>query len=158
MKQVILSNLALPYSSFFKKWHLLFLITFTVLLGSGCAKSIFDQQAVSTATELKNNAIALISKATTGQFDAVKEEANTLKTALQAALDYEKARKKNTESIALWQKMIDPKQKMLGGFLEKWEKTGIKPMNKNFVAEAQKLIGKGFDQIIELENKKSKPK
>lgn len=132
-----------------------FLALGTMLGVSGCAViSHFDQNSYESAQSLKARALALVAR---GAEPATKyaQEIASLKSALDAAIAYEKGKgNNNLATQAQWKLLCSPDRNLLGGFLKQWQ--GGKTFSPAFLDEESQLIGQAFDELIRLESAKPK--
>ena len=130
------------------------LIPLAVLIFTSCTPLIseFDATAYRDATSLKVDSLAVMSEATT-PYKLHGKEVSKLKIKLAKAYEYVKGIPHNEISSQLWERLLDPKGFLLGGFLERWKEKGS--LSTAFVKDEKKLVSEGFNKIICLEaNKK----
>ena len=130
-------------------------ITAALLLASllGCANLVgnFDQNTYQSATALKVESLALMEHATEPSA-AFSGAISALQGKLAAQLAYEEGKgKQNRLSAAQWKLLIDPKEPMLGMFLDQWT-VGY---SSAFVKEKEIQVGLAFDQILRAEGAKN---
>ncbi len=132
-----------------------FIPLFLMLCLAACSHiSPFSPFAYEQSTSLKVESLDLMSKATEPYADH-KNEIEALRIKVEKAYEYARGLPKNELSTKQWQILKDPKGKLLGGFLERWqEKTTL---SETFIREAKGLVDDAFDTIIELESGKIKP-
>ncbi|MDR6941446.1 hypothetical protein [Mucilaginibacter pocheonensis] len=116
--------------------------------------STFDQTAYMQVTSLKVDALNLMDKATES-YTAHESEVKTIQLAIDKAIEYDKHRPHNEITINMWTILNNPEGHLFGGFLVKWKKEG--KCNEVYIVDKKKQIGNSFDQIAELESKKTKP-
>lgn len=130
---------------------------FVLLLALGACALIthYDPTSYKNATDLKAEALLLIEKAQDPPgIHAAAIDGLHLK--LRQAYEYERGKgSPNMLTVKQWELLINPKGNLLGGFLQKW-KVEDKAQGATFIEATAKLIGKAFDQIIELERAKVK--
>lgn len=131
-----------------------FLLSGLLILNSCSSMPDFSQKAYSKAVRLKIQSLDLMDKATEG-YSKHSDEVDSLKTELRFAYEYAKGRPDNELITEKWDQMINPERNLIGGFLKIWKEDLI--LSPIFVSEAQVVIGKAFDTIIELESGKIKP-
>ncbi|RMH36424.1 MAG: hypothetical protein D6690_05835 [Nitrospirae bacterium] len=127
-------------------------LVLVLLQGIGCGSlaPTKDPAALQTAIDLKNEALALIEKATDPPA-AHLGEIQALRQKLAAALEEEKQRSgPDAVSVKQWELLADPNGNLLGGFLTKWETEGT-GRSPEFLAGVKQLVGQAFDQIIKLQ-------
>lgn len=110
-----------------------------------------DTSALATGERLKAESLLLVAKATE-PFSAHATEVMSLRTELDAALAYEKARCKNQLTVEQWIIITDPNGHSLGGLLSRWEQETT--LDSTFIALSSSEIGKHFDRLISLEREK----
>ena len=130
-------------------------LTSVLLLSTllGCANLVgnFDQNSYQSATALKVESLALMEKAVEPAVGHLGE-ITALKGKLEAQLAYEEGKgKQNRLSAAQWKLLIDPKEPMLGMFLDQWT-VGY---SSAFVKEKEIQVGLAFDQILRAEGAKN---
>ena len=114
-----------------------------------------DQYSIDQNEIIKTDAIALMKKGTKS-FSSMETQINEFKSKVNDQIDYERDKgEKNTQTVEMWELMMDPSSNLMGGFLSRWETDG--KLNGPFVKEAAKLVSSNFDKIIKLEKKKRKP-
>jgi hypothetical protein len=128
---------------------------FLLLSFISCATiSSFDQQAYTQTISLKVDGLNIMDLAK-DEYSAHEKTVKEFQTQLQKIYEYEKNRPKNEITIQQWDKLLDKKGHLLGGFLNRWETE--KKLGETYITEAKKLVDKAFDQIAGLESKKLKP-
>jgi len=131
-------------------------ILLIILIFVGCSTiSRFSQYAYIQTTSLKVDALSIMDLAK----DAYSGHQNSvfeLQTNLQKLYEYERNRPKNEITIKLWDKLLDPKGHLLGGFLTRWQLE--EKLNEVFISEVKKLVSEAFDLIAGLESNKIKSK
>jgi hypothetical protein len=114
----------------------------------------FDEYAYQQDTSLKVDALALVAKSTEPYAEHAAEVTDLQSRCLKA-YEYAKGLPKNEDTTAQWTIITDPKGGSLFAYLELWNKEKqIKPAEAQ---DAGDLLGKQFDQIIQLESGKLKP-
>lgn len=123
----------------------------------GCATiSAYDPTSYKNATDLKAESLLLVQEAT-DPASKHADEINKVMLQLQQDYEYEKGKGKlNTITTQEWEKLANPKGRLLGGFLARWESQnqGLSP---TVISDASKNISDAFDEIIRLERNKVKP-
>lgn len=137
-----------------KKILALLLLSGLLIINSCSSVSDLSEKAYSKAVRLKVQSLDLMDKATEG-YSKHSYEVDSLKKELRFAYEYAKGRPGNELITEKWNTMINPERNLLGGFLKIWREDLI--LSPIFVSEAQVVIGKAFDTIIELESGKIKP-
>lgn len=131
------------------------IIIFAILSVTSCATiSNFDQYAYIQTTSIKVDALSIMDLATTEYKDNAKD-VREFEIKLQKVYEYERNRPKNKVTLELWDKLMDTKGHLLGGFLFRWKNE--QKLGETFITESKKLVFKAFDQISGLESKKIKP-
>ncbi len=130
---------------------LLFLLFFT---SCNPVISQFSQHAYKETTSLKVDALLLMDKATEN-YEKHREEADLLHRNLMKLMEYERNRPLNQVTRDMWEILTDPEGNLLGSFLKRWENQG--PQNAAYIVQKKKQVGNAFDQIAQLESKKTKP-
>ena len=126
-----------------------------MLVLSACATmSHFDRQSYVETISIKVESLALIEKAHL-PYEQFRDESEAILMDMAKIYEYEKHRRGNSETIQMWEIMLDPNQHLFAGFLNKWE--GEDKLSPDFIREAAAIIESGFDLIIDLENNKVKP-
>ena len=134
------------------------LIPLAVLVLTSCTPLIsqFDATAYRDATSLKVDSLAVMSEATT-PYKLHGKEVSKLKVELAKAYEYVKGIPHNEISSQMWERLLDPKGFLLGGFLQRWKEKGS--LSPAFVKDEERQVSDGFDKIICLEaNKKETTK
>lgn len=131
-----------------------FLLSGILILNSCSFVPDLSEKAYSKAVRLKVQTLDLMDKATEG-YSKHADEVDSLKKELSFAYEYAKGRPDNELITEKWDIMINPERNLIGGFLKIWKEDLI--LSPIFVSEAQVVIGKAFDTIIELESGKIKP-
>ena len=126
---------------------------FAILFTSCASLAPFSQVELAKITALKAESLDLMSRATSA-FAGNKTSIDALKARLNDAHLAAVAREKNESAAKQWAIMKDPAANLLGGFLARWESRGT--LSETFVTEASKLVSSAFDQLIELENGRSR--
>jgi hypothetical protein len=124
-----------------------------VTIGLGACAARFNQVALNNATSLKERTLATLDKANTPYADH-QAEVETLQSELDKAWEYAKGLPKNDASAQQWALLRNPDGHLAGGALKKWRAEG--KLSPAMVTEISGQIAHGFDEIIELENKKPK--
>jgi hypothetical protein len=131
------------------------LFPFLFLFFFGCAPvSEFNQLALDQSVSIKTDALNLISKAT-DSYSVHQSEIDSLKLSVENAYRYSKTIPNNTETIAQWEIIRDPKCSSLFGLLERWKAKG--KLSETFITQVKLLIAADFNTIIDFENNKRKP-
>jgi len=126
-----------------------------MLIVAACATiATYNQTAYEQATTLKAEALILMGKATE-QFSAHKDEVQKVRLDMDKAYEYARGRPKNDLSTQQWEVVRNPDRNSLGGFLRRWEGSGV--LSDTFISEAKKLVADQLDQISALESGKAKP-
>ena len=130
------------------------LLLLTMLGFWGCATiSSFDQYAYAQTTALKVDALQVMDMAT-DSFALHQKAVADLKINLQKVYEYEKNRPKNEITLQQWDLLLNPEGHLLGGFLQRWEKSS--KLGATFVVNAKQIVSDAFDQISGLESHKLK--
>lgn len=135
-----------------------YLLLFVVIIAfNGCASTIamYDQYAYSQVTSLKVDALEIMEQADQ-DYSTSEKDINGVNTKIRKAVEYEKHRPKNEIVNEMWEKLVDPKAFLYGGFIERWKQQ--KKLEMNFIQEQRRIVGLAFDQIAELESKMTKKK
>jgi hypothetical protein len=133
-------------------------VLFALAAGYGCAAvaptgPVQSPEVHKTAVDLKVEALNLMAKATE-PYSQHQAAAEKFQMDMEKAYEFSRSIPKNEITSQQWALMKDPNQRLMGGFLKRWrEKSTLSP---TYIEEQQRLIGEGFDQIIQLEA--SKPK
>ena len=131
------------------------MIPLSLMIVGGCATiAPYNDTAYEQATALKAEALILMDKATE-QFSLHKDDVQKVRLDMDKAYEYAKGRPKNELSTKQWEIVRDPARNSLGGFLKKWETTGV--FGQTFVSEMKKVVADNLDQISALESGKAKP-
>lgn len=144
----------------FKKYRLYFAsIAFVVLFLSfqscGSLISSFDQYSYTQTTSIKVDAMNLMDLANE-DYQLHEKDIATVQTELKKIYEYEKNRPKNEITTQMWKKILDSSGHLFGGFITRWK--AEKKLNRVYIEDKKNdEIGPAFDQIAELESKKSKP-
>ena len=134
------------------------LIPLTVLVLTSCTPLVsqFDATAYRDATSLKVDSLAVMNEAAT-PYKLHRKEVSKLKVELAKAYEYVKGIPHNEISSQMWERLLDPKGFLLGGFLQRWKEKGS--LSPALVKDEEKQVSDGFDKIICLEaNKKETTK
>ncbi|MEN2283403.1 hypothetical protein AAGF08_14755 [Algoriphagus sp. SE2] len=137
---------------FLKSSYLIILVS--SLISCTTTASIFDQMSYKETISAKIEALALMDKATEN-YQSQKEAIDAVTLEMAKVYEYEKNRPNNTETIKMWELLMNPEKNLFGGFMKRWESEST--LSKVFVDEAKPQIEKAFDIILGLENKKVKP-
>ena len=124
-----------------------------LILVSCSTISRFSQYAYIQTTSLKVDALSIMDLAKE-DFSSHLNNVLEFQTNLQKLYEYEKNRPKNEITIRLWDKLLDPKGHLLGGFLTRWQLE--EKLNEVFIVEVKKLVSEAFDLIAGLESNKIK--
>lgn len=130
------------------------LLLVTVLVGCSTI-SPFNESAYQQAISVKVSALALMEKATE-PYARHRQEADALMLEATKAYEYAKGRPQNEESTQQWAIMIDPKKRMLAGFVKQWRSGKDGRLSPLLVEEWKRLVSQAFDSIIRLESGKRK--
>ena len=127
----------------------------SLALGACALITHYDPTSYKNATDLKAEALLLMDKAKDPPgIHAAAIDGLLLK--LRQAYEYERGKgNPNMLTVKQWELLINPQGNLLGGFLQKW-KVENRAQSPTFIEETAKLVGKAFDQIIELERAKVK--
>jgi len=132
-----------------------FILLIVFLSFVGCSPvSEFNQAALDKTISVKTDAIKLISKANDDYINH-QSEIESIKVNVENAYQYSQTIPNNTETIAQWEIIRDPRRSSLFGLLELW-KTKTK-LSAVFISQVKLLIASDFNAIIDLENNKRKP-
>lgn len=127
-----------------------FLLVTALLLTSCASVPDYDQIAYDRGTQLKVDAIQVMSMAVEPARIHAKEISN-LKLKMEYAYEYEKGKgDTNVFTIKQYELMMNPEGALLYGFLDRWQnsETGF---SRYFITEASTLVEQGFDEIIRME-------
>lgn len=127
------------------------LILFLSVMASCSTISPFNQRAYEQATSLKAESLALMDKATK-PFSESRSDVELLRLNTQKAYEYAKGLPKNEIITKQWEILKD---KLIGGFLKRWEEKS--KLSEVSVRDAKTQVEEGFDMIIEVEGGKRKP-
>ncbi|MEM6963440.1 MAG: hypothetical protein AAF573_01660 [Bacteroidota bacterium] len=139
------------------KIYCLLIGLFTFSLGfQSCGPSILrDSFSVEQNDIIKTDAIALMKRAGKS-YSSMEGEVNDLKSRIDTLIQHEQDRgEANSKTVKMWELMMNPNEKLLGGFLNRWENEG--KLNGPFIKEIAKQVSTNFDKIIKYEKKKKKP-
>jgi hypothetical protein len=125
----------------------------TALLAACSTISTYDQTAYSQDVNTKVDALTLMGKATAPYVDHQNDVA-LFQIELQKAYEYERGRPLNKTTLEQWNVLLDPNGNLLAAFLKEWKESG--KLSPVYIKRKQDQIGKGFDQIIQLESGKIK--
>ncbi|HXS37228.1 MAG TPA: hypothetical protein VN721_11045 [Flavipsychrobacter sp.] len=127
----------------------------SVLIFYSCSNtiSLYDQCAYAQTTSAKVDALNFMNLAT-NDYNAHQKDITDIQTELQKAYEYEKHRQKNVFTIKMWDILLDSNGHLFGGFIKRWENEG--KLKKAYIDDKKKEIGNAFDEIAELESKKTK--
>jgi hypothetical protein len=125
------------------------LLVMLQLIGCSTTTPKFDRIAYEKAVSLKVDSLALMNHGTEPYIKYIKSIEN-LKLELSKAYEYAKGKPKNQIITKQWKIIRSPEHNQIGGYLKRWKEKGR--LSKIFIVEAQKLITKGFDQVIGLES------
>ncbi len=127
-----------------------FIFVLILLMTSSCGSSIstFDQQAYTTTTSLKVDALCLMDSAQDKYTNHINE-VNALNKNLMKIYEYEKHRPKNEKTVEQWNILLNKDGHLLGGFLSKWEKGVV--MNPAYISSCKEQVSAAFDIILGLE-------
>jgi hypothetical protein len=113
----------------------------------------YDQNAYEKATGAKDEALALMDKAT-GPFSAHEAEIEAVSLTIDKAYEYDRGRTLNSITVKQWEILRDPSRNLFGGFIRRWREKGS--LRQAYITEKKTDIAEAFDQIIELERGKPK--
>jgi len=153
MSKKIQRNYSANQSEIIKQKYFLLFFIYMVLTGCGHYIAPYNETAYQNATDLKVESLALMNNASRPYTDYA-QEVQSLMIKVDQAYEFSKGIPKNDLTTKQWQKMLDPKKNMLGGFIKKWEMDG--QLNEVFIEEMKEQIAEGFDEIIQLESAKIK--
>lgn len=137
----------------FHKSSYLIILVFS-LISCTTTASFFDQMSYKETISAKIEALALMNKATE-DYQSQKQAIDAVTLEMAKVYEYEKNRPNNTETVKMWELLMNPEKNLFGGFMKRWESEAT--LSKVFVDEAKLQIEKAFDIILGLENKKVKP-
>jgi hypothetical protein len=137
----------------FHKSSYLIILVFS-LISCTTTASFFDQMSYKETISAKIEALALMNKATE-DYQSQKQAIDAVTLEMAKVYEYEKNRPNNTETVKMWELLMNPEKNLFGGFMMRWESEST--LSKVFVDEAKLQIEKAFDIILGLENKKVKP-
>jgi hypothetical protein len=124
------------------------------LLITGCISTApFDQEAYQTAVDLKVDSLRLMDQASESYTNHTAE-ADSLMLRVHKAYEYAKGKPGNDETVAQWAKMMDPKDKLMAGFIADWEAKG--QIKKSMIDNKKPMMAEAYDTIIDLESAKLK--
>lgn len=138
------------------KIYLLLFSFFTLTLSfQSCGPKILqDVFSLEQNEIIKTDAIALMKRAGKN-YSSMEGDVNDLKSRINTLIDHEKDRgETNVKTVKMWELMMDPNEKLLGGFLARWENEG--KLNGPFIKEIAKQVSGNFDKIIKYEKKKKR--
>ena len=129
---------------------------FIVSLLLSCSPLIagFDQTAYTQVTSLKVDALDVMSKANE-HYTQHETEIKSLQLNIDKAIEYDKHRPKNENTVQMWELLNSPTGHLLGGYFVRWKQKTM--LDTAFISDQKKIIGRSFDRIAELESKKIKP-
>jgi len=130
------------------------LLLLAILSSCGTSTAFFDQMSYKETISAKVEALALMDKAV-NDYSSEQAKIEEVNLAMQKMYEYEKNRENNTETVRMWEILLDPEKNLYGGFIKRWESES--KLSKVFVNEAKPQIEKAFDIILGLETKKVKP-
>jgi len=152
-----MNNATLPLSGAFKKsFYLFFFALLSVsFFFQSCSTGIpIDYYSLEQNESLKIDVLNLMKRGGKN-FTSVSDDVMNLKNKVNDLISYERDKgEKNLKTVKMWETMMDPNQKLLGGFLNRWETEG--KLQGPFIKEAAGVVSKNFDKIIKLESKKKK--
>jgi hypothetical protein len=133
-------------------------VLFALAAGAGCAVveptgPVQSLEVKKTAVDLKVEANSLMAKATE-PYSQHQAAAEKFQMDMDKAYEFSRSIPKNEITTQQWAMMKDPNQPLMGGFLKRWKEKSTLPAA--YIQEKQKLIGEGFDEIIQLEEGKPK--
>ena len=136
--------------------HLRVFIWSALLLLAGCATiSQFDHHAYIHTIDAKVEALNVMGLATE-DYGAHRQEIREVQKALDKIYEYERNRRNNEITLALWDKLRDTSGHLWGGFVKRWRDEGM--LRPVFIREITPQVAEAFDVIAQLESKKIKPK
>jgi len=133
-----------------------FVFLFSIVL-FGCKPliSLYDQYAYTQTTSIKVDVLNVMDLASE-DFQLHQKEVDNIQTSIRKIYEYDKNRPRNAIITKMWQKIIDTSGHLFGGFIKRWKNE--KKLSKIFIDDAKNsIVGPAFDQVAELESKKSKP-
>jgi len=119
---------------------------------TSCASIKQDPYTLSETKETKEITLKLIDLSTQPYINHVKS-IDSVKTRLQSLLSYQKSKKNNIVLIEMFKILVKDNGKVYG-FFNIWKKNNV--LATYFINQSKEEIMFGFDQILELENKKDK--
>lgn len=123
------------------------------ILSSCSLMSTYDQQSYEKVTSLKVDAKNLMGLATQS-YRGKQTELKAFQEKIEKAYEYDLGRPKNTLTMKLWDKLLNPSGDLLGGFLAEWKAED--QLLPAYISDKQIQIGRGFDMIRGLESGKVK--
>lgn len=122
-------------------------------LASACrVMALYDPIALEHSTALKVEALALLDHASE-PYPAHQTVATAVLLKANQALEYEKSRALNVESIKMWQVLVNPQDPVsLANVLRRWQQNGT--LNAATATAAKGQLSDYFDYIIRLETVK----
>ncbi|NIM17450.1 MAG: hypothetical protein GTO45_36015 [Candidatus Aminicenantes bacterium] len=138
------------------KWSLLFifLLVVSVVLGS-CfwKKAKYDPESFQNAVILKEEALELMAKAGESYYK-YRKDVYGLMSAVERSYEHARQQRKNDVIIGAWDRLRNPAEDRLGGFMEEWKKED--KLAADTINTFKEWVSKEFDAIKELEEAKKK--
>jgi hypothetical protein len=127
-----------------------------LVLTCACAPGIalYSPPAYEQAVSAKVESLSLMDKAADSA-SVHRSEIDALVLRIEKAHEYAKGRPHNEISAKQWEILMDPKEGLLGEFLDRWSRAPIQ--SQSYLTAKKKQIAEAFDAIIGLESGKLKP-
>ena len=130
-------------------------ISLPVFFGGCIASKMapYDAIAHERAKTIKTAAEELIGMATE-DYSTHEPRVGEFQTMVDRQIELEVGRgEKNQKTVSMWNLLMNPNEKLMGGFLKRWKEQG--KLSQTFVDEIRPLVARNIDKILNLESKKS---
>jgi hypothetical protein len=124
-----------------------------MLVNCSMFKPRFDPVGHQYAVTIKQEALALLDRAGES-FSLHQEDVYLLMTRVERAYENARVKYKNDGVTGIWDVMRSPEANRLARFMLDWEKEDI--LDKDYIADAKKLLQENFDLLIKIEENKKK--
>ncbi len=132
---------------------LVWIISVLLLSCTTFKTALYNQYSIERSISLKVEALELMNEATEPYTEHIEEIKNYLKE-FQKLEAYEKNRENNELSYEMLQRIGNPENNLLGGFLKRWKEK--RTISKVMVTASKEQISDAFDLLIKYESKKNK--
>lgn len=138
------------------KWLVVFIFLTVVLVVLGSCfwkKAKYDPEGFQNAAILKDEALELMAKAGESYYK-YRKDVYGLMSAVERAYEHARQQRKNDVIIGTWDRLRNPAEDRLGGFMEEWKKED--KLDADTINTFKEWVSKEFDAIKELEEAKKK--